>query len=199
MNRDLEWFSADQMQRTAYRARNALGGVTLTLPNDAGPVQTHQTLGYLGELRSGVLRLQNPGFTSVPLVGAKGIAVYPGGNRVQGIIVGVEDVRYRPVGLNPGEFLLYAIRGAGSDGTGGTAHPILKGTVDGNGELTGIEINVGDANTTNVAIVGSAQVSMTSGGSLTINGATGDVVVNGISLVNHTHPTPSGESSPPTG
>jgi len=152
MNRDLEWFAADMHQRTALRSRNALGGVTIDLSDDTRPVQVHQTVGYLGELRNPALRLQSPGYSSMPLVGAKAIVLYVAGNRAQGLIVGLEDTRYRPTGLQPGEFLLYAVSGSDHGGEHGIMHPILKGTVDGNAQLTGIEIDIGDANTTKIVV-----------------------------------------------
>jgi hypothetical protein len=37
---------------------------------------------------------------------------------------------------------------------------VLKGTVDGNGVLTGIEIDIGDTNTTTVKIKGSTKVTV---------------------------------------
>jgi phage baseplate assembly protein V len=152
VNRELDWFTADMHQRTALRSRNAMGGVTVTYSDDTRPVQVHQTVGYLGELREQVLHMQRPGFSSMPLIGAKGIALHPGGNRAQGLIIAFEDPRYRPTGLNPGEFLLYAVAGADAQGNGGTTRPILKGTVDGNGILTGIEIEIGDTNTTTIVV-----------------------------------------------
>lgn len=153
MNRDLEWFTADQHQRSALRSHNTVGAVTVTLSDDGKPVQVHQTSGYQGEIRDSVVRMQQPGISSMPLLGAKGVAVYPNGNKAQGLIVGLDDARYRPTGLKPGEFMLYAVSGGSNrDGSGGTTRPILKGTLDGHAQLTGIEISLGDKDTTTIVI-----------------------------------------------
>lgn len=155
---DGDWTQYDQHQRGAYRTRNTVAGVTLTLGDDSGPVQLHQTVGLTGELRHQVVRLQQPGFSSMPLVGAKGLAIYHGGYRGYGNIVAVEDARYRPTGLKPGEFTLFVIDGAGADGSGGKVRPIIQGRLGGKGQLLGVEIDIGDADTTDVTIKGSGKV-----------------------------------------
>ena len=155
---DLSWFAFDGLQRAAYRARSAMSNVTLNLGDDSQPVQYHQTTGHIGEVRNKVVRVQQPGHSSMPLPGAKGVALYPGGHRGAGIIVAVDDPRYRPTGLKPGEALFYAIAGAAADGTGGRMQQVLKATVDGHGQLTGVEIDVGDAGTVTVNIKASANV-----------------------------------------
>jgi phage gp45-like len=60
-----------------------------------------------GELRDNVERMQNYGFTSVPQSGADAAVVFLGGNRSQGIIIAVDDRRYRLAGLEAGEVAVY--------------------------------------------------------------------------------------------
>ena len=61
--------------------------------------------------KSEMERMQNYGFTSVPLEGAEGIAVFPGGNMDHGIVIAVDDRRYRLKGLLGGEVALYTDEG----------------------------------------------------------------------------------------
>jgi phage baseplate assembly protein V len=169
--RDLEWLAADRQHRTAMRSRNTMAGVTLLRGDDSAPVQFHQAEGYKGEIRDNVLRYQQPGDASMPLPGAKGIAIYPGGNRGTGIILAIEDTRYRPKGLNPGERHLYMIDGADKEGNGGTLRSLIKGLLGWATTLYGKTINVGDSNTTGI------NVGTAGGSSLTITiGATGTAI-----------------------
>lgn len=150
----------DQIGRAFYRTRSVIGRANLKLGDDTGPVQLWQTEGYPGELRDGVQRLGIFGLATMPLPGGKAHVSWQGGYRGFGTITSVEDPRYRPKNLRGGEFLLYVVTGAGSDGSGGTMKPILKGTVDGKGILTGIEIDIGDANTTDIKVKASSKVTV---------------------------------------
>jgi phage gp45-like len=146
--------------------------------DDSGAFQEHQILSHFNELRDGgsnsarMQRFQSPGHSSMPLPGAGAVVVYHGGHRGFGTIVAVDDGRYRPTGLNPGEFQLYAVSGADKSGNGGTMRPILKGTVNGNGVLTGIEIDIGDANTTQVTVKASSAVTVQAPAVNVTNGGT---------------------------
>ena len=69
-------------------------------------------LGLLeGETRDGLEHFQSYGFTSVPLVGAEGVALFVGGERDHGLVVAVDDRRYRLTGLENGEVALYTDEG----------------------------------------------------------------------------------------
>ncbi len=150
--RDLEWLAADHSQRERSRTHNAVGRVRLLFGDDTQPVQFHQTEGHVGEIRNKVLRLQTHGFSSMPLPGAKGIAIYPNGNRAQGHIIVTEDTRYRPKGLKPGETHLFMIDGADSQGNNGTLRSALKALLGWAVTLFGKTINIGDADTTTIVI-----------------------------------------------
>lgn len=56
-------------------------------------------------------RIQQYGFTSVPLAGAEGVAVFVGGSRDHGIVIAVDDKRYRLKNLAAGEVALYTDEG----------------------------------------------------------------------------------------
>jgi phage baseplate assembly protein V len=178
-----DWAAYDRHQRTANRSHNALGSVTLTLPDDTTAVQSHQIEGHVGEVRNGAIRLQAPGFSSMPLPGAKGIALYPGGQRANAVIVATEDTRYRMKGLKPGEGNFYGVDGADAKGEGGTAWSALKALSGQIAKLWGKTITIGDGNTITINV---------SGQTINMTVTHGDVVVNGISMVHHTHPDPQG-------
>jgi phage baseplate assembly protein V len=154
--------SWDALQRAHYRARNIVSRVWLRRGDDSKQsTQTWQIEGYQGEIRESLHRVQDHGFTSLPPVGSAAVVVYQGGHRGHGMVLGGEHPKYRPTGLKPGEFLAYVVSGAAGDGTGGTMRPNHKGTLDGHGQLTGIEIDIGDSSTTTVIIKGSTKVTVT--------------------------------------
>ena len=73
--------------------------------NDTASRQTLQVELLKGELRDGIERMQNYGLNSHPLGGDVAVA-FLGGNREQGIVLVVDDRRYR-LNLQPGEVALY--------------------------------------------------------------------------------------------
>lgn len=81
-------------------ARGVLRGVT-----DSTSRQTLQVELLKGELRDGVERMQNYGFTSHPTGGDLAVA-FLGGNREQGIVLVADDRRYR-ISLQAGEVAIY--------------------------------------------------------------------------------------------
>lgn len=73
--------------------------------NDSNGRQQLQVELLKGELRDGVERMQNYGFTSHPKGGDVAVA-FIGGNREQGIVLIADDRRYR-ISLEPGEVAIY--------------------------------------------------------------------------------------------
>lgn len=73
---------------------------------DSAPLQTCQVSLLAGELRDQVERFQEFGFSSYPKEGAEAVVVFVGGNRDHGLIVGVDDRRYR-IKISEGEVVLY--------------------------------------------------------------------------------------------
>lgn len=63
------------------------------------------------EVQEDVERFQEYGFTSVPFPGAEAVSVFVGGNRDHGIVIAVDDRRYRLKALEPGEVALYTDEG----------------------------------------------------------------------------------------
>jgi phage baseplate assembly protein V len=168
-----DWGTIGPIERGWYRAHNVTGRVTLPLGDDTKKIQTWQIEGYTGELRSGMQRVQRFGFSSMPLAGAKGVAHYQSGHRGFATIIADDDPRYRPTGLNGGEFQMYMVDGAKKDGTGGTTRTILQGLLGWVAKLLGATIIIGDSNNTKFTIVAPNGVDLQ--GDLRV---TGQVVAN---------------------
>lgn len=94
------------------RVSMAIGRAVLSAAaDDAKTAQTLQADFFKDETLDDLERFQNYGFTSVPKEGAEAIAVFPNGNRDHGVIIAVEDRRYRLKGLAGGEVAMYTDEG----------------------------------------------------------------------------------------
>jgi phage baseplate assembly protein V len=89
------------------RVLMSIGRAVVRAVSDDLGRQLHQIELLKGELRDQVERMQDYGFTSVPHPGADAAVVFVAGNREHGIIVAVDDRRYRLTGLAAGEVALY--------------------------------------------------------------------------------------------
>ena len=78
--------------------------------NDASPIQMIQVETLSGEIIE-VPRIQDYGITSVPLPGAKGVAVAVGGNTNGYVCIKADDKNHRLVGLKAGEVAIYDHQG----------------------------------------------------------------------------------------
>ncbi|MGE4292397.1 MAG: phage baseplate assembly protein V [Desulfovibrio sp.] len=74
---------------------------------DTPAMQELQVELLAGELRERVERFQQYGFSSHPHPGAEAACVFVGGNRDHGLILAVDDRRYRIKGLAQGEVAIY--------------------------------------------------------------------------------------------
>jgi len=74
---------------------------------DSDGIQVLQCGGLPGETLNGVERFQNYGFTSVPLQGAQVLLLSAGGLRDNPIAIVVNDPRFRPTGMQPGDTAMY--------------------------------------------------------------------------------------------
>lgn len=91
----------------ARRVQLMLARAVVRLVSDASGLQTLQLSLLANETRDGVERFQEYGFTSHPLPGAVALAGFIGGVRDHGIVLAVDDARYRLKTLGPGEVALY--------------------------------------------------------------------------------------------
>jgi len=93
------------------RAFMAVARGVLSAIDDTQQAQSLQLDLLDGETADGIERFQNYGLTSVPFPDAEAVMVSVGGLRSHGIVVAVEDRRYRLVGLAAGEVALYDDQG----------------------------------------------------------------------------------------
>lgn len=91
----------------ARRLRLMASRCVLTLISDVPGIQIVQVKMLDGEIRAGIERMQQYGFTSVPLPGAEGVYLSLGGDRDHGIVIAEDDRRYRIKSLESGEIALY--------------------------------------------------------------------------------------------
>ena len=89
------------------RVRLMISRAIVQLVNDATKAQELQIDLLEDETHDQVERFQQYGLTSVPHAGAEALAVFVGGLRSHGIIIAVEDRRYRLKNLQGGEVALY--------------------------------------------------------------------------------------------
>lgn len=135
--------------------------------DDAADLQRVQVSLLAEEDRDQVERLQPYGLSAVPVPGAEAVVVAIAGNRDHPVAVAVDDRRFRPRGLQPGEVCVY------SRVQGQRITLLADGTI----RIEGAAIHLIGP----VAVTGDVTVS-------------GDVVAGGISLRTHRHgggPVPS--------
>ncbi|HCD7552972.1 TPA: phage baseplate assembly protein [Citrobacter farmeri] len=90
---------------------NLLARAVVTGLNTATKCQSLQVELMPGEPKENVEHLEPYGFTSAPLSGAEGFAMFPDGDRSHGVILMVSDRRYRIKDLKGGEVCLYTDEG----------------------------------------------------------------------------------------
>ncbi|SNT29061.1 phage baseplate assembly protein V [Noviherbaspirillum humi] len=172
------------------RVRLMVGRAILSVVNDAGAIQTAQAQLLADEVQDDAERIQEYGFTSVPLPGAEAVLAFVGGNRDHGLIIAVDDRRYRLTGLAGGEVAIY-------DDLGQKVHLTRDGiVVDGAGK------QITFTNTPKVRIEAQLEVTQNIVGQQNITatqniadqgGGTGKTMASMRSTYNsHTHNDPQG-------
>ena len=165
MIRALEKIMAPLKRRVYLMVSRAL----IKVINDTPGVQQVQADVLSGETLDRIERLQEYGFTSVPLPGGSALLLCVGGSRSHAVIAATDDARYRLTGLQPGEVALYTDQGDKIHiKRGGTIQVIAATKVRIEAPL--MEING----------------ALTVAGNVTVTG--GNVVADGIGLKTHVHP-----------
>lgn len=103
MSRELRKMLAPLARRIRLIAARAV----VTLVNDATRLQSLQARLLADEVVDAVERFQQYGLTTVPHPGAEGIYLSLNGSRDHGVVICVDDRRYRLTGLADGEVALY--------------------------------------------------------------------------------------------
>lgn len=93
------------------RVSNFAARCVIKLVDDAAKLQRLQVTVLADEVRDGVERVQQYGFTSAPKVGAEAVVLFVGGRRDHGLVIAVDDRRYRLTGLKEGEVAIYTDEG----------------------------------------------------------------------------------------
>lgn len=99
------------LARIERTVQNLLARAIVTGLNTAKKCQMLQVELLPGEPKENVEHLEPYGFTSAPLTGAEGFALFPDGDRSHGVILMVADRRYRIKGLQAGEVAIYTDEG----------------------------------------------------------------------------------------
>jgi phage baseplate assembly protein V len=160
------------------RVRLMVGRGIIRLVDDAKKEQTVQLACLAGEVKDGLERYQEYGFTSVPHPGAEAILVSIGGNRDHAVVIATGDRRFRLKGLPGGEVSLY-------DDQGQRVHLRRNRAIEISGADTiladaaqSVTVNAGQRVTVN----GGETVTVNGGRSVEVNGGQA-VMVNGPSIV----------------
>jgi len=93
------------------RVMMSLGRAVVRAIEDDKNMQTMTVEVLKNEVLSKVERFQNYGFTSHPFEDAEAAVIFPQGSREHGIIIAVDDRRYRLKGLAKGEAAIYTDEG----------------------------------------------------------------------------------------
>lgn len=175
----MSWHS-DALRRTYQRLLYVIGRGRVTFVNDSDVVQFAQV--QLGDIaiRDGLPRLAEFGFTSNPPIGSDAIVVFVAGDRSNGAIIATGNQTYRMTGLAPGDSALHDSRG---QSVWLTANGIM---------INGKTLPLAIVNAPTVSADGNLEISLTVTAGV-------DVIANGISLFNHTHPVSGATTGPPTG
>lgn len=99
------------MQPYLRLIRMMVGRAVINLVNDSLKMQELQLTLLADEVRADVERFQEYGFTSHPHPGAEAVMVCVGGSRDHGLVIAVDDRRYRLKPLVQGEVALYDDQG----------------------------------------------------------------------------------------
>ncbi|MCW3479744.1 phage baseplate assembly protein V [Neisseriaceae bacterium JH1-16] len=194
-----------RISRAMAGVRQAFRGV-LSRVNSSSQVQLVQADGLAGETLQDAELFQHYGFTSNPLPGSMAVILPMGGKTSHGIVIATEHGSYRLQALKPGEVALYTDEGA---------KIVLKRgrVIETECDVYRVnckswEVNAADKADFNTPMLTASQQVTAQGlisgnGGLAIQGGdgakvtgslttSGDVVADGKSLINHTHPGDSG-------
>lgn len=97
----------NQIAPLTKRIKLVVGRCVLDSIKDTTGLQNVKIVLMADEVLDKIERVQEYGFTSYPLSGAEGVAVFTGGNRDNGVVIATDDRRYRPKDLAEGDTCIY--------------------------------------------------------------------------------------------
>ena len=160
------------------RLRLLVTKAIVTMVRDDEGRQILQLKGLDGQPLDKVERFQEYGSSSVPLPGAEAIVLSVLGAESHGVAIAVDDRRYRPRNLQPGEKVVYTDEG---DEVRFKRGKIIAVTSGGKVKVTAPE----------VVIDGATKVEIKSAGAVTIDGGTviltGTTTIEGKAFLPHQH------------
>jgi len=170
----------EDLRKTAGRVMMMVARGIIRAVGDGSDLQTLRATFLADEAKDGMERVQEYGFTSVPLPGSDCVAVFVGGNRAHGIVVATDNREHRPKDLGLGEVMIW-------DHHGNRVHLSEDGIRCFSESKVVVEAPVIEV-TGDVSITGDVSVS-------------GDLVAGGISLRDHIHDEndSGGPTEPPLG
>ena len=98
----------DVIERLSHRILLVIARSLVTLVNDAGGIQILQVRLSASEVRDGLPRVSEFGFSSNPPEGSDAVVAFLGGDRSKGIVIGTCHQPSRPRDLSPGESILHS-------------------------------------------------------------------------------------------
>ncbi|HEX7124677.1 MAG TPA: phage baseplate assembly protein V [Thermodesulfobacteriota bacterium] len=184
-----EWLRAIRAVTDPLRRRILLmvSRAIVRVVDDSGGLQVVQVTALAGEVLDGVTRVQVYGLTSHPHSEAEGVLVCVGGTRSHGLLVTVDDRRYRPRGLAAGEVCLYTDEG---DRIHLRRGRIIAVTAGAKVQVTAPEVEVvADTKVALTSPLVEVSGNLTVGGTAAVAGAlsAAAVTAGGIGLATHKH------------
>ena len=107
MNNPLIKAIREVVKPLAKRVKLTVGKFVIEAIDDSKGLQLGKITLLADEVLDQIERIQEYGFTSVPVKGCEGIAVFVGGNRGNGSIIATDDRRFRPKDLGEGDTAIY--------------------------------------------------------------------------------------------
>jgi len=98
----------ESIERLYQRLLHVVGRGRITTGNDSGNVQVQQVQLGMDEIKDGIPRLAEFGFTSMPPVGADAVILFIGGDRSNAAIIATGHQQSRPKNLKSGEVMIYS-------------------------------------------------------------------------------------------
>lgn len=175
------------------RVKGMVSRCTIKNVQDGSKVQTMDIGLLAGELRNGVERYQEYGFTSVPLSGMEAFVCFIGGERGNPVIVATGDRQFRINSLEPGEVCIYTDEGDKIMFKRGHKIEIETLTLTVKAENAEINADLCAINAPLTKISGALEVAggITGGGGAAMTGGItntgGSITSNGITLETHKH------------
>ena len=181
----------DQFNRLVSSLRNKIflllgRGVVKALKTDQG-TQLIQVVGLDGETISDIERMEEYGFTASPSTDSEAVIGFLNGNREQGLVLCINDRRYRPKDLKSGEVCVYDKNGSKIllDENGNIKVTSTKdiSMEDANGNTIGMSssgVSIEDSFGSKVELDGSGQATVTSTLGLTLGSGDASIWVPNI-------------------